>query len=193
MTNHLWQSTVFAVAAGLLTLAFRKNRAQVRYWLWLSASLKFLLPFSLLISLGSYIKWAPADQTNATPAVSYTMVQFTQPFPEAVSFVPSTAGASDWIPITIFGVWACGFAAIALIRFRGWLRVRAAIRSSSPLQIPVSVDVRSSPGVLEPGVVGFLRPILLLPEGITECLTPRQLEAVLAHELCHVRRRDNLT
>ena len=55
------------------------------------------------------------------------------------------------------------------------------------------VEVRSSPGLLEPGVVGFLRPILLLPEGIAERLTPRQLEAVLAHELCHVRRRDNLT
>ena len=82
---------------------------------------------------------------------------------------------------------------IALIRFRGWLRVRAAFRASSPLEIPVPVDVRSAPGLLEPGVVGFLRPILLLPEGIAECLTPRQLEAVLAHELCHVRRRDNLT
>jgi len=34
---------------------------------------------------------------------------------------------------------------------------------------------------------------LLLPEGITERLTPPQLEAVLAHELCHVRRQDNLT
>jgi uncharacterized protein (TIGR03435 family) len=46
---------------------------------------------------------------------------------------------------------------------------------------------------LEPGVVGVVRPVLLLPEGIADCLTPRQLEAVLAHELCHVRRRDNLT
>ena len=33
--NHLWLSTLFAAAAGLLTLAFRKNRASVRYWLWL--------------------------------------------------------------------------------------------------------------------------------------------------------------
>lgn len=32
-TNHLWQSTLFAVAAALLTLAFGKNRAQVRYCL----------------------------------------------------------------------------------------------------------------------------------------------------------------
>ena len=56
LTNHLWQSTLFAVAAGLLTVAFRKNRAQVRYWLWFSASLKFLIPFSLLMSLGSHLE-----------------------------------------------------------------------------------------------------------------------------------------
>ena len=41
LTNHLWQSTLFAVAAGLLAFAFRKNRAQIRYGLWFSASLKF--------------------------------------------------------------------------------------------------------------------------------------------------------
>jgi len=41
-------------------------------------------------------------------------------------------------------------------------------------------------------VVGLLRSVLLLPEGIMERLTAEQLESVLAHELCHVRRRDNL-
>jgi hypothetical protein len=45
LANHLWQSTMFAAVAGLLTLALRKNRAQMRYWLWLSASVKFLIPF----------------------------------------------------------------------------------------------------------------------------------------------------
>ena len=53
LSNHLWQSTVFAAAAGLLTIAFRKNRAAVRYWLWFSTSLKFLIPFALLMSIVS--------------------------------------------------------------------------------------------------------------------------------------------
>lgn len=48
LANHLWQSTLFAAAAGLLTLSLRKNRAQTRYWLWLAASVKFLIPFSPL-------------------------------------------------------------------------------------------------------------------------------------------------
>ena len=39
---------------------------------------------------------------------------------------------------------------------------------------------------------GVFRPVLLLPEGIFERLTPEQLQAVIAHELCHVRHRDNL-
>jgi hypothetical protein len=64
------------------------------------------------------------------------------------------------------------------------------------LEIPAleatKVEVRSSAGLLEPGVFGLFRPILLLPEGFVERLTPSQVEAVLAHELCHVRRHDNL-
>jgi bla regulator protein blaR1 len=192
-TNHLWQSTLFAVTAGLLTAVFRKNRAKVRYWLWLTASFKFLIPLSLLMSLGSHLEWAPAAKKIAPRAVSVTMVQITQPFPDTWSFAPPTPGATHWVPIAILGVWACGFVAIALIRLRGWLRIRAAVRSSTLLKLPIGIEVRSSPGLLEPGVVGLLRPILLLPAGIVERLTPRQLEAVLAHELCHVRRRDNLS
>jgi bla regulator protein blaR1 len=191
-TNHLWQSTVFAFAAGLLTVAFRKNRAPVRYWLWFSASFKFFVPFSLLMSFGSHLAWAPAAAKIAAPSVSFTMVQITQPFPGALPLAPSTSGTHDWVLIAILGVWACGFSGVTLIRFRGWLRIRAARRASTPIDIPASIEVRSSPGLLEPGVVGLLRPILLLPAGIAERLTPPQLEAVLAHELCHVQRRDNL-
>ncbi|HTB15849.1 MAG TPA: TIGR03435 family protein [Bryobacteraceae bacterium] len=191
MINHLWQSTLFAVVAGLLTLAFRSNRAQVRYWLWFSASVKFFIPLALLMSLGSRFE-RPAN-TIATPAVSLAIEEVAEPFPEAVSFAPAAPGTRDWTPIAFFAVWACGFLAIALIRFRGWRRIRAAVRASLPMDIAASVEVRSSPGLLEPGVVGWLHPILLVPEGIAERLTPRQLEAVLAHELCHVRRRDNAT
>jgi uncharacterized protein (TIGR03435 family) len=52
--------------------------------------------------------------------------------------------------------------------------------------------VMSSPSLLEPGVVGIRRPVLLLPEGIVDRLKPSQLNAIVVHELCHVRRRDNL-
>jgi hypothetical protein len=61
--NHLWQSTLFAVAVWLLTIMLRKNRAAVRYWLWLLGSAKFLVPFSLLVSLGGQLGWRSAPPT----------------------------------------------------------------------------------------------------------------------------------
>jgi uncharacterized protein (TIGR03435 family) len=59
--------------------------------------------------------------------------------------------------------------------------------------VPDGIEIRTAPTVLEPGVVGLRRPLILLPEGIESYLTADQLAAVLAHEVCHVRRRDNLT
>ena len=198
LINHLWQSTLFAGAAGLLGLAFRRNRARVRYWLWFSASLKFLVPFVLLVSLGSRLQWTPtatriAAQITATaPSVPFTIAQMSRPFPGPLPLAPSAHGIRNRATIAIFGLWVFGFAGIALIRFRGWLRIRSALRASIRIDIAENLEVRSSPGLLEPGVVGWLHPILLLPAGIGESLTPAQLEAVLAHELCHVHRRDNL-
>jgi beta-lactamase regulating signal transducer with metallopeptidase domain len=200
LTNHLWQSTVFVVVAGLLAAALRRNRAHVRYWLWFTASCKFFVPFSLLMSLGSHLGWAQVVKRIAAPAgpaVSLAMERIAQPFSDVF---PSTMASPQtaWTPLVILGVWVCGFAAIAVTRLRGWRRIRAAVRTSTPLTIPgvdlpASVQVRSFPGLLEPGVVGLWRPVLLVPAGAEEQLTPPQLEAVLAHELGHVRRRDNLT
>jgi bla regulator protein blaR1 len=68
--NHLWQSTLFAITAGLLTLALRRNRAQVRYGLWLAASLKFLVPFSVLVAMGSIYDGRAAQQKRMRACLS---------------------------------------------------------------------------------------------------------------------------
>jgi uncharacterized protein (TIGR03435 family) len=197
MTNHLWQSTLFAAAAGLLTVALRRNRAQVRIWLWFSASFKFLIPLSLLMSLGSHLHWQHAAQTISARPLPLIARQIAEPFGDSTSFMTAASGNIDWLFITIAAVWAAGFVTIAWTRLRNWQRIRAAVRSAVPIRIssvhvPAKVDIRSAPGLLEPGVVGVLRSILLLPAGITERLTPQQTDAILAHELCHIRRRDNL-
>jgi bla regulator protein BlaR1 len=199
--NHLWQSTVFAVAVGLLTIAFRHNRAHVRYWLWFGASVKFFIPFTFLIDVGSLLPLAQAAHWLAPQDIAVTIVQISQPFPDSwpsMSSAPATPDLPRWLGFTILGVWACGFGSIAWIRLQMWRRIRAVVRASTPFQIlgtecSARVQLRSASGLLEPGVVGWLRPILLLPAGIEKHLTPPQLAAVLAHELCHVGRRDNFT
>ena len=56
VANHLWQSTLCAATVWLLTLALRKNHAAVRYWLWLAASVKFLIPFHCWSAWGVSLK-----------------------------------------------------------------------------------------------------------------------------------------
>ncbi|HET7812161.1 MAG TPA: hypothetical protein VFL16_16445, partial [Steroidobacteraceae bacterium] len=53
LIDHLWQSTLFGVAIGSITLFLRRNSAALRHTLWLLASLKFLVPFSVLYALGA--------------------------------------------------------------------------------------------------------------------------------------------
>jgi beta-lactamase regulating signal transducer with metallopeptidase domain len=76
-----------------------------------------------------------------------------------------------------------------------WSRINAAIRSAMPLSLvsPLSVPMKTSSSVLEPGLVGIWRPSILLPSGIETRLSDHEMDAIFAHELCHMRRRDNLT
>jgi bla regulator protein blaR1 len=206
LANHLWQSTLFAAVAALLALALRKNCAQARYWLWLAASVKFLVPFSLLVAVGRQFEWRTAPAVMATPLSVAIETLTPAALPAAVA--PSTPSAAFPIAAALlFAIWLCGCVGILSVWCVRWRRIRAAVRTASPLHLSPSIErtgrlapvVRgyrieavSSAALLEPGVFGVFRPVLLLPDGIADRLTKAQLDTILAHELCHVRRRDNL-
>src|SRR5436309_14134459 len=106
IANHLWQSTLFAAAAGLLVIAFRRYGPQVRYGLWLTASAKFLVPFSLLSTAGSW--FGRRAEEPIAPPISFAIQQVNEPF--TVDFLPSPVSANpathpiEW-SIAIVGIW----------------------------------------------------------------------------------------
>ena len=203
LANHLWQSTAFTIAIGLLALAFRSFQARVRYALWFSASVKFAIPVSLLVGLGTRLPLSLTSAAVPAPVMSTFVWQLSVPFdtgsvvttsppPSAFSRTPSA------IVAVIFLIWIGGVLAIAYVRWRAWRDLKARIgaasdSSKSRLALPPHVDVRWMSGVTEPSVLGLRRPIILLPRGIDAYLTKDQLDAVIAHELCHIDRHDNLT
>jgi uncharacterized protein (TIGR03435 family) len=212
LADHLWQSTLFALVAGVLTLALRKNSAHLRYSLWLAASLKFLVPFSLLVAIGGHLSWRHSSAASAGGL--YVVEEVGRPFTSAlplahppVRALAATGTALPWLPI-LFGVWLCGFLIVLFIWIARWSRISATIRSAAVLkegrevstlrrlerlaEMPMPMNILLSRGPLELGVFGILRPVLLWPHSISEHLDDAHLEAVLAHELHHVRRRDNL-
>ena len=197
LLNHLWQSTMIVLTMWILAQALRKNRAGTRYWLWMAASIKFLVPFSVLIAAGESIRTAmqsPMQRFDVAAAVD----QFAEPFPASpppFAIAMQTGNVHHGISIAPFllVIWACGFLAVLVSWGRSWWRIHRAVQQALPLSLPLAVPVLSSKSLLEPGVFGLFRPVLLLPEGILDHLEKAQLEAILAHESCHVRRRDNLT
>ena len=176
MTNHLWQSTVFAVFAAMLAWALRGNRASVRYGVWLAASVKFLVPFAGLMVWGSHVSWAPKARAAAPAVVSVAVGEMARPFGDVdVVRMEKARRQVDWVPLAGLGIWVVGFVGVGVKRWTDWRRVRAAVRGSSVLQIRAGVEVRSAAGLLEPGVVGIFKQVLLLPEGILARLSPEQM------------------
>jgi bla regulator protein BlaR1 len=121
------------------------------------------------------------------------------PFPaidRAVGTLQPPERPSSRLPNALAALWFCGFAGCVGWWFRGWLQFRRALRRGVPLDLEgrgdIPVPVISSDEQIEPGVFGVFRPVLLLPEGIAQRLTMDQLRAVVAHEMSHVRRRDNV-
>ena len=185
--DHLWQSTLCAVVAALLTLALCRNQARVRYWLWLAASIKFLVPFSVLVTLGNYFAWRHIS--NAGGALYVAIEQVGQPFTQVAPAMvqaappPTLARMLHLIPIAA-GVWLCGFLTVFGIWAARWLRIRAATAKAVPRRegreidalrrllasgiTSDEIDIRLSRGSLEPGIFGIVHPVLLWPEGLSE-------------------------
>jgi bla regulator protein BlaR1 len=212
IANHLWQSTVFAVVAGLLTLTLTRHRAHLRYSLWLAASVKFLVPFGALVTLGRHVGWPTSIRVQ--PDMTLVLDAVSQPFSRSALRVAAATSPATAVPgvggllVLLLAVWSLVCAVILLTWWMRWRRLAVVIREASPVQdgreletlrrleriigTASPVAMVSSNTSFEPGVFGLVHPVLLWPRSVGERLGDRQVEAILAHELAHVRRRDNL-
>jgi GWxTD domain-containing protein len=198
--NHIWQSTLCLIILGALTLLFRRNSAVVRYRLWLIASVKFLVPFSLFVALGGMVQWHPV-RTVTVSEVPVVVRQISQPFTPSPVSIPTrsiakaTPVARPSLGVAFASVWLGGAVAVLLVWFFRWLQIARIVRSADPLDASgksSGIRILTSRAGMEPGVFGIFRPVLLLPEGLARNLPAVQLEPIIAHEMFHVRGRDNL-
>jgi beta-lactamase regulating signal transducer with metallopeptidase domain len=215
--NHVWQSTLFALCVSALALALRGIPARTRFWMWFAGLLKFLIPFSLLLSLGNALAPQRTGGTQLQPAPYYSVDAVSQPFtytPPALAAPVKTALhapalRAEQVFFVLATVWAFGFLAVLCSWFLNWRRVKAVLgnahrvvdgpefailsRLRDRMEIKSPVALMISDASMEPGIVGIWHSTLVWPRGISERLNEGQIEAIIAHELAHVRRRDNFT
>jgi beta-lactamase regulating signal transducer with metallopeptidase domain len=176
---HLLYASVLCLAAWALT-SIRGTSATWKYWVWVVTSLNFIVPVAGFFDRfgASRVTWARQLKGLDTVGIG-------------ISHHLTVGGL-------LVGVWLCG-TTVMLARLV-W-RVRADRQDShaggSPSRSRRSfcvhgIPVRFSGAAQAPSVEGLVRPNISLPRGIDRLLSKPELNAVLAHEVTHARRRDNL-
>jgi beta-lactamase regulating signal transducer with metallopeptidase domain/uncharacterized protein involved in exopolysaccharide biosynthesis len=214
LLHSLWEGALIGAGFVVARFALRRRSANARY-LAGCVSLTLLLAAPVLTAvLGAGHSAASATGTVASSGASAVAAPVFEPagFGNAYA-APSAATFGDWglgwlgqvAPLlTVVWLIGVGFFSARLTRscwqVRG-MRIRdneladaAWLATLRDLQrrLGVSRPVRLlKSGLVEvPTVLGWLRPVILLPAATLGGLTPSQLEAILAHELAHVRRLD---
>ena len=199
MTGHLLACTVAAVAALCAVWALGRGPARWRYAILLAALLRFGFPTGWLDRAGrSLAPMLPAPN----PPQALEDLRRLLLHPGSLAGLPAapvhSAAPSFWLILWITGAAACWIAWARRLRLRpSAVRPPDAAESTAfeqarrSMAIARPVDLRIVGAEWVPGAIGLWRPAVALPEGLAAQLTGPELEAVLAHELAHILRRDN--
>jgi beta-lactamase regulating signal transducer with metallopeptidase domain len=195
VVHSLWQGTFIAGLAALAFGLIREPRARTRYVV-ACASLALMVAAPLATALTGLRMVRSALRPHVIPAIE-----------GAIGFPPLVWWGSIIIPV-IGAVWIAGVigCVIQVAREVGRARslrrldladagdaARQAVTAlTARMSIAAAVEVRASGRAAVPMVLGWRRPLILLPAGATRQLRDRQLRGVLAHELAHVGRGDYL-
>ena len=202
LLHSIWQTAVMTVATWLALRRYGVHlRPQARYALC-CAALGLSVAVPVLTFASFIISSDRGPMVNPVWAIAPVAGLITTTSPSSLA-----QGAMVVLPWVVLG-WMIGVLARALWITSAWLAVRRLVRSATrpadgswvqileKLQRRLCVDrhvgLRLSGLVDVPCVIGWLRPIILLPPAACLGLNPQQLEAVLAHELAHIKRHDFL-
>src|ERR1700688_2007570 len=214
LVHFCWQAAAIALVYWLADVALSKARSQTRYLLALGAMLLTLL--SALSTLayeeaqGNPELFSPsalATVANATAgsSISMDLAPSPQQNPAGATTLPVLLHLSRLLP-WLDVAWLLGVVCLSIRTIGGWRMIERLRRSAlveapeavratfarlcQRLGITSPVTLRISEHVHGPLAMGIVRSLIILPASAVMALSPQQLEAVLAHELEHVRRAD---
>jgi beta-lactamase regulating signal transducer with metallopeptidase domain len=200
LLHSLWQGAVITVVTWIVLRAYGvRLRSRNRYVLCCGA-----LGLSVVAPILTFVSFSLSADRDAT--VTPVAAVFGVVSPTATTSL-SSRGAVLVLPWVVLA-WMIGVVARAVWMTSAWLAVRRLARSAAQpidamwvrvleklqreLRVDRHIGLRLSVLVDVPCVIGWLRPIILLPPAACLGLSPQQMEAVLAHELAHIKRHDFL-
>jgi protein involved in polysaccharide export with SLBB domain/beta-lactamase regulating signal transducer with metallopeptidase domain len=205
LMHSLWQGVVFAALLAVILRAMRSAPVSMRYTTACAAMA--LMVFAAAATFGLLKREpAPAPHAPVTAAlgmVSSTVLPLTAPMPLIVA--PPVVTPNTRILRALVLAWFVGVAVMAMWHIAGWVWLQRLRRGGRMEQLePILSDLATRLGITRlvrliettrvdvPAVVGALRPVILVPLGLLNDLPASQIQAILAHELAHIRRHDYL-
>jgi beta-lactamase regulating signal transducer with metallopeptidase domain len=218
LVHFLWQGVLLAVVGKGLLIGLRRHSAQARYWaacaLLCSLALAPVLTSWHLVQTGRTappVSPEPVAPRRTQVASSDRPVRDMIVVEAAAVKRKSPVGIEHWLEVRLHWLllaWATGVLLLSGRMAFGWHQVKRFTRSGQAMadagwedrllriarRLGVTRPVRLLQSALieVPTALGWLRPVILLPIGCLTGLSPEQLEAILAHELAHIRRHDYL-
>jgi beta-lactamase regulating signal transducer with metallopeptidase domain len=200
LLHFLWQGLLAAILLFTALSVLRTAPARVRYGLSCIALAAMILS-PVITAFAVYRAPAAPSLGGATGDLFNSSGTGGVPTPAAFSLW--IAAVQAWtLPIWFAGVFAFAFRLvwsykdIARLRREGSPAAQSLIdtvhRLARRMKVDRPVSVLISERIDAPGVVGWLRPAILMPAATLLNLGPDQLQAILAHELAHIRRHDYL-
>lgn len=202
LVHSLWQGLILTVLAGLVLLLTRRSTAALRYAVLCTLFFLFLGGVCLTFLVEWNQEMEPARKyTVAEQAASFSIFFIDHWWTGAAFFLNQNAHGIvlAWILVLLFqsGRMAREMVYIRKLRNR---RTRAAgqfwkakVKAlAEELGIRKTVSLVESAVVEVPIVIGHFKPLVMVPLGMLNQLSPGEMEAVLLHELAHIRRQDYL-
>jgi beta-lactamase regulating signal transducer with metallopeptidase domain len=214
LLHLVWQGAAIAVLLATVLALMEKRSANARY-LVSCAALGILLTAGALTAVRSYrgadVSAKPAQVRATGVAASSTALDATPA--TALLLTSSNEPSFEWRPFLqrhlpeIVLLWMIGVALLSLRLVGSWVRAlsltvgalpasaewqRTLRRLAASLQLRRVVSLVESAAVEVPTVIGWIRPVILLPLSTMAGLSTEQIEMVLAHEIAHIRRHDFL-
>jgi beta-lactamase regulating signal transducer with metallopeptidase domain len=213
LVHLLWQGVLVAAILAATLALLSKQSANARY-LASCGALALLVVLGAVTAYRSYegsgelgvgsgsetTNFAPLAPAAANPSADSASSNTPPPTPH-----PLITYTKSHLPQIVL-IWLTGVLLLSIRLLFGWLRAhsiakknaseaapewqRSARRLAHALKLRRAVQLLESAAVEVPTVIGWLRPVVLLPATSLTGLSTEQMEMILAHELAHIRRND---
>jgi bla regulator protein blaR1 len=209
MVHSLWQGAIISVVIAFLLGLTTKSNARIRYHILFAGLLLLLAGFLATF----FILYRNSNSSALWGNITTAALPFDRPDTWNWPWIPSRF--TSWLflflepayPALALG-WVTGFLFLGLRSAGGLVISRRNLKKGlkTPdatlqmifdrlqvmLDLPVLARFRVTSRMISPLVIGFLRPVVVIPAAAISGLSTAQIEAVMVHELAHIRRFDHI-